>query len=78
MNELFRKIPCSERLPGTDIIATIVKFVGKKYNAKLISKAPEMFEMLKMVSEGINNMSFDQLELLNDDIEQLLKEATEL
>lgn len=49
-----------------------------RYNALLASKAPEMFEMLKSVSQGINSMSFDQLELLNDDIEQLLKEATEL
>lgn len=49
-----------------------------RYNELLRSRAPEMFEMLQKVSEGINIMAFDQLELLNDDIEQLLKEATEV
>lgn len=48
------------------------------YNAQLISKAPEMLEMLKMAKEGIENMSFDQLELLQSDIEHLIKEATNI
>lgn len=47
-------------------------------DAILISKAPEMFEMLKKISQGIHQQSFDQLELLNDDIKELLTKATQL
>jgi hypothetical protein len=47
-------------------------------NALLISKAPEMLEMLKLVRDGISEMDFAQLEILLPEIEQLLKEATEI
>lgn len=50
----------------------------RKANALLISKAPEMLEMLKLVSDGISEMDFAQLELMLPEIEQLIKSATEL
>lgn len=60
---------------GTDIICEMVKFEGKRYNAKLISKSPEMLNMLK---ELYNKIDFefpdgDDLELR---LEKLIKEAT--
>lgn len=45
-----------------------------KANAKLISCAPEMLEMLKDVLSGMNNENF---EITGDEIEQLIKKATE-
>ena|SRR5690606_25455891 len=47
-------------------------------NALLISKAPEMLEMLIMINEGIHTMDFAQLEILQPEIEQLIQEATEI
>lgn len=49
-----------------------------KANALLVSKAPEMLEMLQIINEGINTMDFTQLEILHPEIKQLLKEATTL
>lgn len=46
----------------------------QKYNALLISKAPEMLEMLKRVINDRLWGSDDDIE----DIEKLIKEATEL
>ena len=57
---------------GTDIICDMVKFEGKRYNALLISKAPEMLEMLKKL---VN--TYELLGISNE-VKQLIKEATEL
>lgn len=46
-----------------------------KANALLISKAPEMFEMLKDILSGIRGENFEVTEY---EIEQLIKQATEL
>lgn len=62
---------------GTDIICDMVKFDGKRYNALLISKSPEMLEMLKKVLEVNEYHNFNG-HLINEQIEQLIKEATEL
>lgn len=50
-------------------------------NALLISKAPEMFEMLlkiMLMTENFNGTFEDFRDRYNSEIEQLLKEATEL
>lgn len=46
-----------------------------KANALLISKAPEMLEMLKKCKEAFENLNQP---FISSDIEQLIKEATEL
>lgn len=48
-----------------------------KSNALLISKAPEMLEMLKKVLEINKHHNFNG-HLINEQIEQLIKEATEI
>ena len=48
------------------------------YDALLISKAPQMLEMLIMINEGIHTMDFTQLEILQPEIEQLIQSATEI
>jgi len=49
-------------------------------NALLISKAPEMFEMLKIYLADLNNLipKSDAQRSRIYDVEQLIKEATEL
>ena len=49
--------------------------IENKANALLISKAPEMYEMLEKCKEVFDSLNCS---ILSDDIEQLLKEATEL
>ena len=58
---------------GTDIVAKIVKFEGKRYNAQLISKAPEMLEMLKTLLDNsdVPNEIYEQAK-------KLIKEAAEI
>lgn len=41
---------------GTDIIASMVKFEGKRANALLISKAPEMLEMLEKAKTELSRI----------------------
>lgn len=55
-----------------------VEKLEQEANAKLIAYAPEMLEMLSKVLTGIHQMSFDQLELMVVEIEDLIKKATEL
>lgn len=47
-----------------------------KANALLISKAPEMLEILKMINEEIRIMHVTQMEHFRDGIEELIKSAT--
>jgi len=46
---------------GTDIIAQMVKFESKKANALLISKAPEMLEMLKNARLQLSRIKLSML-----------------
>ncbi len=57
-----------------------VSFLETKANALLISKAPEMFEMLKIYLADLNNIIPPSAAQRNriQDVEQLIKEATEL
>lgn len=48
------------------------------FDALLISKAPEMLEMLEIINEGIQTMDFTQLEILQPEIEDLIKSSTEV
>ena len=52
----------------------------QSYNALLISKAPEMLEMLKIYLSDLNNIipPSDAQRNRIQDVEQLIKEATEL
>lgn len=69
----------TEIMYGTDIIATMVKNKGKLFNAKLISKAPEMFEEIKHLVRALKTVSsFGATQPIIEHAEQLLKEATEL
>ena len=53
----------------------VVDHVYDKYDALLISKAPEMLEMLEKVVSKLNGNGFPSLQ---SEIKQLIKEATEL
>ena len=55
-------------------------FKDNKYNAQLVSKAPEMLEMLKIYLADLNNIfpKSDAQRSRICDVEQLIKEATEL
>lgn len=65
-------------------ICDVVAFSDEsKANAQLISKAPEMLEMLKTAVNRIENLliladflTLEQRQNYNKDIEQLIKEAT--
>lgn len=52
-------------------------FDEDKSNALLISKAPEMLEMLQKILEINKHHNFNG-HLINEQIEQLIKQATEL
>lgn len=54
---------------------SVAEYVNNDYDAKLISKAPEMFELLKKVRASIPLGAM--LEELQQ-IEQLIKEITEI
>lgn len=86
-------ITTSERgiVEGSKVICGISKYPSFDYsgveaeaNALLISKAPEMFEMLVIINtylseiEKTNNFKFIPDAIGNIRIKQLLKEATEL
>jgi len=49
--------------------------IEEKANALLISKAPEMLEMLNKVCEKLKGNGFP---MLQNEIQQLIKEATEI
>jgi len=53
--------------------------VKPKFNALLISKAPEMLEMLKNINEALNmGLVVNKDSFTDRQIKQLIKEATEL
>ena len=66
---------------STDDTISLCEVYGDEYNAKLISKAPEMLDMLertKKVINRLNPLEMDfEIDLLTD-LEQLIKEATEI
>jgi len=67
---------CGNIVSDTEEVAympTLTPKEEKEANALLISKAPEMFEMLKLVIDEMKNEGYP--ELLNS-VKQLLKEAT--
>ena len=49
-----------------------------KYNALLISKAPEMLEMLKNILWAVENSNIEADVISIEELEKLIKEATEL
>ena len=68
--------PISRKYPGHGTIVRLCEVYGEDEpsiaNALLISKAPEMLEML------INLTEVCDIKILKDKAEQLIKEATEL
>ena len=70
-------------LEDTEEIICDVKSLSHNaiYDALLISKAPEMLEMLQkivLMTETCNGTFEDFREIYNSEIKQLIKEATEL
>jgi hypothetical protein len=64
---------------GVAQIHGVINECDWKYNALLISKAPEMLEMLIKLTDQIDNEHVsDWLLELQDDAKELIKEATEL
>ena len=53
-----------------------IPYEEAKANAQLISKAPEMLEMLKGVLSDIHSGNYPSGEWKVDEIEQIIKEAT--
>jgi hypothetical protein len=56
----------------------VIQGKNRDANAKLISKAPEMLEMLKGVLSDIDSGNYPNGEWKYDEIYSLIKEATEL
>ena len=69
----FREVQIKK--PLKSICAVNPNIEEHEANAKLISCAPEMLEMLKDILSGMNNENF---EITGDEIENLIKKATEL
>jgi hypothetical protein len=65
---------------GNKLVATIAEGKETKANAILISKTIEMLEMLKIYLADLNNIipPSDAQRNRIQDVEQLIKEATEL
>lgn len=67
----------SGRMIKTNQYSGFVADVDTKANALLISKAPEMLDMLQIILQNQNSENRLSPEI-NDEIKQLIKQATEL
>ena len=84
-NDIDFKIKGSGDIEGLTVIANVSPKMdysrGKttqSYNALLISKAPEMLKMLKNILYSVENSNIESDVISIQDLEELIKEATQL